>query len=433
MTTPAHGTAPPPSPPPPPSILWSGPLGRAGARCAHVILIALVTAGALWVLQKLSVVVLATLVALILASAAHPLVRWLAGKGWSRLLATLTAFIASLLLVGGVVTGIVFAIRGEWDELTSSAIDGWAQLQDFLKSGPLPLDTATIDAAVKQATDYASSPAFLGGAITGLTAASWFVTGAVLMLIILFFFLKDGPKMWNFTLRWFRGSTRARLAESGDRTIQILGGYVRGTAIIAAVDAIFVGVPIALLGIPLALPLAVIVFAGGFIPIVGATLAATLAALVALVTKGPLMALIVIAIIVVVNQLEGDFLQPVVMGRTLRLHGLVVLVALSIGTILGGVFGALLAVPITAVGWAVIQVWTDAYQTGPDPILGEDPLSPSSKISAKSSIAQRWRYARMRAQAPPPSGEEEIEDSHDALDAGETSNDDIIEDQGPTS
>lgn len=429
MTSPAHGSDFAPQPPPV-SFPWSGPLGRAGARCGQILLIALVVAGALWILQKLSVVVLATLVALILASAVHPLVRWLAGKGWSRLLATLTAFLASLLILGGVLTGIVFAIRREWDELTASAADGWAQLQDFLNTGPLPFDPATIDAAVKQGTDYASSPAFFGGALTGLTAASWFVTGAVLMLIILFFFLKDGPKMWSFVLRWFRGNTRARLAESGDRTIQILGGYVRGTAIIAAVDAIFVGVPIALLGIPLALPLAVIVFAGGFIPIVGATLAATLAALVALVTKGPLMALIVVAIIVVVNQLEGDFLQPVVMGRTLRLHGLVVLIALAIGTILGGVFGALLAVPFTAVSWAVVQVWTNAYQAGPDPVLGEDPLSPKNRVSARASISQRWNYARMRTQTSDTPSKDENMPVDDHADTGPGANTEPIEDQG---
>ena len=411
----ANPTVDPTREPPPSSFAWSGPLGRAGAKSAQILLIALVAAGSLWVLRRLSVVVLATLVALILASAAHPIVGWLAKKGWSRLFATLAAFTASLIIVGGAITGIVFAVRNEWDELTTSAIDGWAELQDFFRTSPLPIDTATFDSAVQQATEFASSPEFLGGALTGLTAASWFVTGSVLMIVVLFFFLKDGPKIWNFILRWFRGRTRAKLAESGDRAVQILGEYVRGTAIIAAVDAIFIGVPIALLGIPLALPLALIVFVGGFIPIVGATLAATLAALVALVTKGPFIALLVLAIIIAVNQIEGDLLQPVVMGRTLRLHGLVVLIALSVGTILGGAFGALLAVPFTAVSWAVIQVWTDAYQTGPDPVLGEDPISPKSHASAKPTLQQRWRYRRMmreeRAGEPPAQAEEELPDA----------------------
>src|SRR5699024_11462925 len=103
------------------------------------------------------------------------------------------------------------------------------------------------------------------------TAATEIITGVVLMVVILFFFLKDGPTIWNFILRWFHGSTRAKFAESGDRTIQVLGGYVRGTAIIAAVDAVCIGIPLALLGVPLALPLSAIVFVGAFLPIVGAT------------------------------------------------------------------------------------------------------------------------------------------------------------------
>src|SRR5690625_5447218 len=119
-------------------------------------------------------------------------------------------------------------------------------------SGPLPIDTAAIDNAIQSVTEFATSGAFLGGAVSGLSAATEFLTGAALMVVILFFFLKDGPKIWNFTLRWFHGNTRAKLAESGDRTIEGLGGYVRGTAIIAAVDAFFIGVPLFFLGVPLA-------------------------------------------------------------------------------------------------------------------------------------------------------------------------------------
>ncbi|VEH44287.1 pheromone autoinducer 2 transporter [Kocuria rosea] len=156
----------------------------------------------------------------------------------------------------------------------------------------------------------------------------------------------------------------------------VRGGYVRGTAVVAAVDAVFIGVPLALLGVPLALPLAVIVFIGGFVPIVGATAEGIRAALVALVTNGPWTALIVAGVVVVVNQIEGDLLQPVVMGRTLSLHAIVVLLALTVGTIVGGIFGAILAVPITAVAWAVIQVWSGRYQAGEDPVLGPDPLDP---------------------------------------------------------
>jgi putative heme transporter len=228
--------------------------------------------------------------------------------------------------------------------------------------------------------------------------ATEFLTGLVLMIVVLFFLLKDGWKITNFTLRWFRDGTRARLAESVDRASQVLGGYVRGTATVAAVDAVLIGAGLFIIGVPLALPLAVIVFIGAFIPIVGATVAGILAALVALVTTGPVAALIVVGIVVAVNQLEGNLLQPVVMGRTLSLHALIVLLALTVGTIVGGIFGAILAVPYTAVAWTLIQVWSDRYQAGPDPVLGADPLDPKDRAAAKATPAQRLRYWRMRRQ-----------------------------------
>lgn len=380
------------------SEVWSDALGRAASRSGQILLVSAVFLGAMWLLVRVSVVVIAALVALILASAVYPVVRWLKRKGWSSLLATVASFIGILVLLGGIITGIVFAVLNEWDSLSASAMEGWQELEDFVLASPLPLDTAAVNNAIQQVTEVATSGAFVGSALTGITAATEFVTGVVLMAVILFFFLKDGPRMWNFVLRWFRGETRARLAESGDRTIQILGGYVRGTAIIAAVDAVCIGVPLALLGVPLALPLAVIVFIGAFLPIIGATIAGILAALVALVTNGLVVAVIVIAIVVVVNQVEGDLLQPVVMGRTLSLHAIVILLALSVGTIVGGIFGAILSVPLTAVAWSVIQVWTNTYQVGEDPVLGEDPVNPKDRVESKSSMAERWKYQQMRYQ-----------------------------------
>jgi len=379
---------------------WADPLGRAGSRTAQIILIALGTAGLVWLLVQVKVVVIAVLVALILASAVSPLVKWLAAKGWSHLWATVAAFLGILLVVGGIVAWVVTAVRNEWDSLVASAQEGWNKLPAWIESGPLPVDDGTVDAAARQLTQFVSGGGFTQNiatnALTGLSAATEFLTGATLMVIVLFFFLKDGHRMWNFTLRWFRGERRAKLAESGDRSAEILGGYVRGTAVIALVDAVLIGIGLAIVGVPLALPLAVIVFIGAFIPIVGATVTGLLAALVALVTNGPVQALIVIGIVILVNQLEGDFLQPVVMGRTLSLHALVVLLALTVGTIVGGIFGAILAVPYTAVGWSVVQVWSSRYQAGPDPVLGEDPLDPKDRASAKATFAQRMRYQAMR-------------------------------------
>ncbi|MBB5750435.1 AI-2E family transporter [Micrococcus sp. TA1] len=381
---------------------WSDGMGRAGARAGQTLLIAAVVVGVLWLLLRVSVVLVAVLVAFILAAAVAPLVRWLVARGWSHLWATLAAFLGILVLVGGVVTGVVVAVRNEWDALTASAIAGWQQLQDWITSGPLPVDAGALQDVTGQVTDFLTGGEFARGlasnTLTGLSAATEFLTGVVLMVVVLFFLLKDGWKITSFTLRWFRDGTRAKLAESVDRSSQVLGGYVRGTATVALVDAVLIGLGLFIIGVPLALPLAVIVFIGAFVPIVGATVAGILAALVALVTTGPVEALIVVAIVVAVNQLEGNLLQPVVMGRTLSLHALIVLLALTVGTIVGGIFGAILAVPYTAVAWTLIQVWSDRYQTGPDPVLGQDPLDPKDRASAKATPAQRLRYQRMRRQ-----------------------------------
>lgn len=391
MTTPTHRSTADRSQDP-----WSDNLGRAGARAGQLLLIAAVVVGVVWMLLRVRVVVVAVLVALILAAAVAPLVRWLTGKGWPPLWATLAAFLGIVVVAGGVISGVGLAIRSEWNSLVSSAVGGWEQLQGWIASLPLPLDTSMIDDAAQQVTDFITSEDFASSTLTGVTAATEFFTGVVLIIVLLFFFLKDGSRIWNFALRWFRGDTRAKLAESIDRASGVLGGYVRGTATVAAVDAVLIGIGLAIVGVPLAVPLAVIVYIGAFIPVVGATVAGVLAAAVTVVTNGPVEALIVVAIVIAVNQIEGNLLQPVVMGRTLSLHPLIVLLALTIGTIVGGIFGAILAVPYTAMAWVVIRVWTDRYQGGDDPVLGKDPLEPRLRLANRATPAQRLKYRRLR-------------------------------------
>lgn len=378
---------------------WRDPFGRAGARAGQLLMIGAVVAGSIWLLLRISVVLVAVLVALILAAAVSPLVRWLVSKGWTQLLATVAAFVGILLLLSATVTGIVFAVRSEWDDLAASAADGWEALKGWVGSLPLPIDASAVDDAWEQIAELIMSGGLTSGlasnTISGLSAVTQFLTGLVLMAVVLFFLLKDGSQILNFGLRWFSGDTREKLAESAERSAGVLGGYVRGTAIIAFVDAVLIGIGIAIVGVPLALPLAVIVFVGGFIPIIGATVAGALAAMVALVANGPVEALVVLAIVIGVQQLEGNLLQPVVMGRTLSLHALIVLLALTIGTIIGGFFGALLAVPYTAVGWTLIQIWSDRYQSGHDPVLGDDPVGPRPKRGAGPTALQR-RFAKLR-------------------------------------
>lgn len=345
--------------PPKPTVrgMWTDRLGVAGTRSLQILLVVALASIAVFALIQLRIAVIPLLLAIIIGAAFAPIVSWMRARGISAIAAAWIALLSSVLVFGGIVTAIVFAVRSQWAELFEQAQTGIDRLLEFLQSLPLPLDTIDFDELRDQAIDFVTSAQFGTGALTGVVAVGEFVAGFILFLVILFFFLKDGDRIWAFFQRPFDGVRKARGERVGRTAVTTLGGYIRGTSIVALVDAVGIGVVLAILQVPLALPLAVIVFITAFIPLVGATLAGILAALVALVAQGPVVALIVIIAVIVVNQLEGNFLQPVVMAQTLKLHPLVILLALSAGTILGGIVGAVLSVPIAATAWAIVKTW----------------------------------------------------------------------------
>ncbi|WP_247042053.1 AI-2E family transporter [Arthrobacter rhizosphaerae] len=341
-----------------PRSLWSDSLGRVAVRSAQILLILAVVSVSIFALMQIRLLVIPVLIALILAAAIGPFVNLLRRRGLPGGAATAIAFILLLTVLAGVTSIIVMSVRNQWGELVSQAGSGLEELENFLLTGPFPLDREQLEQARTGLVEFATSSQVRSGAITGLSAVTEFLTGAILMVVILFFFLKDGSKIWEFFMRPFKGQREQKLRRVGKRTLEVLGGYVRGTAVVALVDTVAIGAALLILQVPLAIPLAIIVFITAFIPLVGATVAGILAALVALVANGPVVALIVVAVVVAVNQLEGDLLQPIVMGKSLQLHALVILMALTAGTILAGIIGAVLSVPLAAVGWAIIQVWT---------------------------------------------------------------------------
>ncbi|RJT74887.1 AI-2E family transporter [Arthrobacter cheniae] len=336
---------------------WADSLGRCSVRAIQVLVLLALGVVIVRALAQVQLVIIPLLLALILAAAVGPLVIWLRKKGWPSAAATGFSFFLLLTAFAGMVTAIVVAVIGQAGELARQAIEGFDQVYVFLQSGPLPIDDARIQQLRGAAVDFATSSTAGASAVTGISVIGNFLTGALLMAVILFFFLKDGEKIWAFVLRAFKGPRLVKVRLVGHDSLAVLGGYVRGTAIVALVDAVFIGLALIILNVPLALPLTAVVFVGAFIPLVGATLAGVLAALIALVANGPIAALIVIIVVIVVNQLEGNFLQPVVMGRTLSVHPLVILIALTAGTIVAGIIGAILSVPLTAVTWAAIKAW----------------------------------------------------------------------------
>jgi len=337
--------------------LLTDKLGWLGLRSAQILLALGLVAVIVFVLVQVKLVVIPVLIALILASALSPVIGWLRRRGLSAMLSTWVTLLTAIVVFGGIITLIVLAVENQWNDLATSASDGIDELSTYLTEGPLGIDAAQIEAARNAGVDFLTSSQFGSGALAGVSVATEIITGAVLVVVILFFFLKDGDVIWKFFLRPFKGERLQRGRRIGTTTVRVLGGYVRGTAIVAFVDAAAIGIGLTILGVPLALPLAVIIFLTAFIPLIGATIAGILAALVALVANGWVVALIVVGIVVLVNQLEGNFLQPVVMAQSLKLHPLVILVALTAGTIVAGIIGAVLAVPIAAVGWAIVKTW----------------------------------------------------------------------------
>lgn len=343
------------------SALWSDGFGRVGTRSLQVLAVLAVVAVFVLAVTQLTLVVIPVLIALVLAAAISPLVSFLRRKGLPSVLATWVALVALVAVLSAILWLVVGAVVNQWGDLRDQALEGFDELQVYVQELPFEITPEQIASVRESVTGLLQSDAVSSGAIAGVSQTVDFVAGFFIMIVVLFFFLKDGPQLWEFLLRPFEGRRYERGKRIGDTTVRTLGGYIRGTAVVAAVDAVAIGIGLAIVGVPLVLPLSVLVFLLAFIPLVGATVAGILAALVALVAVGPVEALVVVAIVVVVNQLEGDFLQPIVMGRVLRLHPLVILFALTAGTVLAGLTGAVLAVPIAASIWRAVQVWD-----GPD-------------------------------------------------------------------
>jgi putative heme transporter len=240
-------------------------------------------------------------------------------------------------------------------EQVTRSIDG---LRRWLIDGPLGLSREQIDnagnAAIEALRD--NQEKVTSGALSTAGTITEIVTGALLVLFTLIFLLHGGRNIFEFVTRIFPDSTRRRVRDAGRAGFHSLIGYVRATFLVALVDALGIGVGLAIMGVPLALPLASLVFLGAFIPLVGAVVTGFLAVIVALLTKGLIYALITLGLILAVQQLEGHVLQPLVMGRAVSIHPLAVVLAIAGGGVLAGIIGALLAVPVLAFLNSAIRV-----------------------------------------------------------------------------
>ncbi len=321
------------------------------------------------IVQKLATVVIPLAIALLAAALLAPLVDWMQRLGVPRAVGVFVALVGSIGVVAGIMTFVVEQFVAGVPQLSNKFTDSIHQIQDWLINGRLHLSNEQIrnvgDAVVKAIQSNQDS--LTSGALTTATVIGELLTGTFLTLFILIFFLYGGDQIWEFVTRIVPTDHRERVRTAGRLGFGTLVGFVRATVVVAAVDAIGIGAGLAILGVPLALPLASLVFIGAFIPIIGAFLAGFIAVFIALVTKGLVTALIVLGIIIAVMQLEGHVLQPLLLGRAVSIHPLAVVLAITAGVVIGGIAGGLLAVPFVAVMNTAIRSLLD----GPEELYEE--------------------------------------------------------------
>lgn len=339
-----------------------------------------IAAGA-WVLgyvaAQLWVVILPVALAVVVSTILWPPARWLAKHKFPPALASATTLLGFLGVLAGIVALIVPSVADQAPQLADKATAGINRIREWIQGPPLRIRDEQLDSAVEAIVGrlQSSGDQIAAGVFTGVSTATSALITLVLVLVLVFFFLKDGPRFLPWMHTVFGHRSGRHLEAVLERVWTTLGGFIRTQAIVSLVDAVCIGAALFLLDVPLALVLAVITFIGGFIPIVGAFVAGALAVLVALVGNGFTTALIVLGVVIAVQQLEGNVLQPVLQSRSMELHAVIILLAITAGGSLYGITGAFLAVPVAAMIAVVVRYvgeQIDAATTPPEPVP-EDP------------------------------------------------------------
>lgn len=339
-------------------------LRHTAAWAWRLILVAILVYGAFRVAETLRLVVLPFIAALLLTALLQPLAARLRRAGLPALAATWCTFLAAIVVIAGAVTLTANRVSAGYPTLVAEVKRTASQLQRSLAGPPFHLHGARLQQLTNEVVQYLSQhkSVIAGTVVTGGKIFLEILVGLVLMLFISFFLLKDGDKIWSWTISGLRPEGRHRMASAGDAAWHALTNYVRGTTAVAAIHAVFIGVALWILGVPLLVPLIILVFLAAFIPLIGILVVGALAILVTLATKGWLAAVILVAVFLVENQIEGHLLQPLVVGRAVRLHPLAIILALAVGGVIAGIPGAIVAVPAAAV---ITYAWPFLRDSGP--------------------------------------------------------------------
>ncbi|MGH3882220.1 MAG: AI-2E family transporter [Pseudonocardiaceae bacterium] len=311
-----------------------------------------------YVLVALRVVVIPVAVALLLTALLGPVVDWLTRHRIPRGLATLVVLIAGLSLIGGLLGFVIQAFVAGLPALQVQVSNSIQQIRAWLQDPPFGLPPIELQSLLDSLSRAVSTNrgAITSGALSTAFTVGQYLVGAALALFTLIYFLYSGRSMWRFLIRGVPRSARDRVDIAGQRGFASLVGFIRATVLVAVVDAVGIGIGLLAVGAPLVLPLAALTFLAAFIPVIGAVVSGVVAVLVVLVTTGPVPALIVLGVVIGVQQLEGNVLQPLLLGRAVKLNGVAVVLAVAVGSVVAGIAGAVLAVPLLAMLNAGIRV-----------------------------------------------------------------------------
>lgn len=323
----------------------------AAAWSWRLLLVGGVLAVVIFLIFQLRLIIIPVLVAVLLGALLVPFSLFLQRHGWPRWLAIVTALVSAFAVVGGLLTlGITQIVRGSGD-LAAQSLVAWDDFRAMLLASPLHITETQLNDFVDQVVASAQQDGsiLLSGALSAGSTLGHFFAGMLLAIFATIFVLIDGRGIWNWIIGVFPRRARAAVDGAGEAGWATLQNFVKVQVLVAAIDAVGIGLGAFLLGVPLAIPIGILVFLGSFIPIVGAVITGALAVFVALVYNGWIIALVMLGVVLLVQQVEGHILQPLIMGTAVKVHPLGVVVAVSAGSLLAGIPGALFAVPVAAV------------------------------------------------------------------------------------
>ncbi|HWC38860.1 MAG TPA: AI-2E family transporter, partial [Acidimicrobiales bacterium] len=325
-----------------------------------IIAAALVVIG--WIFTKLRLIILPVVVGLFVSTVLVPPAQWLRRRGFPPLLATWAVFLGAFLIIAGLIMGLYSLTQGQFNQLGHELSGGVNRFERYFTNGPFHFSHKQVNDYVNQAKNFftKNQGSIVSGALSGVTIGLEIAGGVLLTLVLTFFFVKDGDRMTRWALSLFRNESRLEdMRTLGRQTWGTMAAYIRGTAANGFINATLLAFALLGLGVPLVLPLALLTFLGGFLPLVGAIVSGALAALVALVIKGPIAAIIIVGVTIVIHNVEGYIVGPKVLGHEVNLHAVVIILVIAAGTTLGGIAGAFLAVPLTAILIAVYNHYHD--------------------------------------------------------------------------